>query len=74
MITQPATRTDFTLQASVVVLASFAGVALGGRVADGLIAATGSLATGYAAHFAVGAALTVVGAVLMGSADHERAR
>ncbi len=54
--------TDYTVQASAVLVAGFGGSVLGGRLADGLIAASGVEATGYAAHFAVAALITLLGA------------
>lgn len=56
--------TDYTVQASVVLVAAFLGGALGGRAADALIGAMGTLESGYAAHFLGAAVLTVVGALL----------
>ena len=58
--------TDYTVQASVVVLASFLGSALGGRLADACIHGMGAAGAGYALHFAVGAMLTALGAFAMG--------
>lgn len=57
--------TDYTLQASVVLIAAFGGSILGGRLADALITATGSVADGYAAHFGIASILTVLGALAM---------
>ena len=58
--------TDFTLQASVVLVAGFLGTLLGGRVADALIRSLGSLESGYVAHYLFAALLTVGGALLVG--------
>lgn len=58
--------TDYTVQASVVLVAAFAGSMLGGRVADALITGLGGSAPGYAAHYAIAAALTAAGAVVVG--------
>ena len=58
--------TDFTLQASVVLVAGFLGTLLGGRVADLLIRSLGSLESGYVAHYSLAALLTVAGALLVG--------
>ena len=48
-------------------LLAFSGSMLGGRMADALIHATAAQGTGYAVHFAIAAALTVVGAGLVGA-------
>jgi len=57
--------TDYTLQASVVLVASFLGAVLGGRTADLLIRSLDGLALGYAVHFLIAAALTVAGALVV---------
>jgi RhtX/FptX family siderophore transporter len=54
--------TDYTVQASVVLVASFLGAVLGGRTADLLIGGLGGPAAGYSAHFLLAAGLTVLGA------------
>ncbi|MEZ4320853.1 MAG: MFS transporter [Myxococcota bacterium] len=59
--------TDYTVQASVVLVAGFLGAALGGRTADALIAVLGGNGPGYAAHFALATALTIVGALVIGA-------
>lgn len=54
--------TDYTVQASIVLLASFLGAVLGGRMGDLLTVGLGQ-AEGYGAHFLLAACLTVVGAL-----------
>jgi MFS family permease len=57
--------TDYTVQASAVLVAGFGGSVLGGRLADALVAGLGSLPMGYAAHYAVAALLTLAGAAFV---------
>ena len=57
--------TDYTVQASVVLVASFLGAVLGGRSADLWIDLLGSSAHGYGAHFALATALTAAGALVV---------
>jgi MFS family permease len=59
--------TDFTVQASVVLVAAFLGSTLGGRIGDAWLVATGSMETGYAAHFVASALLTALGALVVGA-------
>lgn len=55
--------TDYTLQASVVVFAAFLGAVLGGRLADSVLGLAPTPEWGYAVHFCIAAALTVVGSL-----------
>ena len=58
--------TDYTAQASVVLVASFGGAVMGGRLADGVTTAI-SGGAGWAAWYLMAAGLAAAGAVAMGA-------